>query len=131
MGLVSCAWFLWTELKLKLAIGKMDSEGLWKHALRPLLLSVMFLLWCLLCWSLLCYTASSVLCPLLLYFGPCCLCYILGFVCSILFTLSITSLVIMLKKKNQPFTILYTHVYFHLRSNTLTRFPFSACPVGG
>ena len=81
MGLVSCAWFLWTELKLKLAIGRMDSEGLWKHALRPLLLSVMFLLWCLLCWSLLCYTASSVLCPLLFYFGACCVSYKL--ICSV------------------------------------------------
>ena len=41
-------WFLWTEFKLKLALGEMDLEGLWKHALRPLLLSVMCLLWCLL-----------------------------------------------------------------------------------
>ena len=41
-------WFLWTEFKLKLAMGEMDLEGLWKHALQPLLLSVMCLLWCLL-----------------------------------------------------------------------------------
>ena len=52
-------WFLWTEFKLKLAMGEMDLEGLWKHALHLLLLSVMFLLWCLLClllgWSLICF----------------------------------------------------------------------------
>ena len=35
-------WFLWTELQLKLAMSEMDLEGLWKHTLQHLLLSVMF-----------------------------------------------------------------------------------------
>ena len=35
-------WFLWTEFKLKLAMSEMDLEGLWKHTLQHLLLSVMF-----------------------------------------------------------------------------------------
>ena len=78
-------WFLWTEFKLKLALGEMDLEGLWKHALQPLLLSVMCLLWCLLSfllrWSLLCYTT----CPLCFGFGTCSVYFIVTFVCSILF----------------------------------------------
>ena len=82
-------WFLWTEFKLKLALGEMDLEGLWKHALQPLLLSVMCLLWCLLSfllrWSLLCYTT----CPLCFGFGTCSVYYIVAFVCSILFYISL------------------------------------------
>ena len=82
-------WFLWTEFKLKLALGEMDLKGLWKHALQPLLLSVMCLLWCLLSflirWSLLCYTT----CPLCFGFGTCSVYYIVAFVCSILFYISL------------------------------------------
>ena len=64
---------------------KMYLEGLWKHALHPLLLSVMFLLWCslslLLRWSLLCYTTPLAVGQLRFCFGTCCICYNVGLFC--------------------------------------------------
>ena len=147
-------WFLWTELQLKLAMSEMDLEGLWKHALQPLLLSVMCLLWCLLSfllrWSLLCYTT----CPLCFGFGTCSVCYIVAFVCSILFYILFffTFTVLYIPMYFSPwfsnrfsqcyyigpceikikFNYLFFWFYytFPYVSTTLTRFPFSACPVG-
>ena len=66
-----------------LAIVELYLEGLWKHALHTLFLSVMFLLCCLLFWSLFSYSA---LCPLCFCFVACCVCYIVGSACSIIST---------------------------------------------